>query len=98
KKNQAGKKIVKDVLQTEPGADTECTGEDSELCHVDSERGNCDIESDQQDNVMYEGRHCVGRAAREMKTIVHFFFEKKTQETREKQRDPDGERERQDGA
>src|SRR5262245_35293006 len=93
-KNQAGKEIVEDVLQTEAGADTECTGEDGELRHVSSECGNCDIESDQQHDVVHESRHCVRRAAREMKAIVYFFLEQKTEKTREKQRDPDREKER----
>ncbi|KAF5406554.1 MAG: hypothetical protein Udaeo2_33700 [Candidatus Udaeobacter sp.] len=98
KKNQAGKEIVEDVLETEAGADTECTGEDGELRHVGAECGNCDIESDQQHDVVHKGRDCVGRAAREVKAIVDFFFEEKTQKTREKQRDPDGENEGHDRA
>src|SRR6185436_10610600 len=74
-KNQAGKEIVEDVLQTEPGAHTERTRQDGELRHVGSECGDCDIESHQQDDVVHEGRYRVGRATREMKAIVDFFLE-----------------------
>src|SRR4029077_1463366 len=97
-KNEAGNEIVKDALQTEADADTECTGQNSELRHVGAECGDCDIESDQQHDVVHEGGDGVGRAARQVKAIVDFLFEEKTQQTREKQRDPDSENEGHDRA
>ena len=60
KKNQAGKEIIEDVLQTEADADTECTGQDSDLRHVGAECGDCDVESNQQHDVVHEGRDGVG--------------------------------------
>ena len=98
KKNQARNEIIEDILYNEADADAECTGQDSELGHVGAECGDCDIDSHQQHAVVHEGRDCVGGAARELKTIVDFFFEEKTQQTREKQRDPDGENEGHDRA
>ncbi len=32
--DQAGHKIVNYVLQTEPDADAECSGQDREFCHI----------------------------------------------------------------
>ena len=97
-KDQTGDEVVHDVLQTEADADTERAGEDGELRHVDSERGDRDKKSNEQNDVMQQGRDRVGRPAVKMEPIVNILLEQEADETREQRRDPDRQDEGENGA